>query len=229
MSNDDLASVLTATHELLLDFDGPITPLLPAREGAALANDARHVLISAGIDLPSPLATTTDHLSVLRYGAEAATADVLNEVEEVCLLGEIEAARRSEPTPGGHSTLVAAHNADRPVAIVSNNAAAAIEAYLERNEVRSLVGSIVGREHRRPDLMKPNVEPILRALRAIGARPESCAFIGDSVTDIEVSRQARTRSIGYAKTPARGRELATAGADALVDHMATIASTLAGR
>jgi phosphoglycolate phosphatase-like HAD superfamily hydrolase len=55
---------------------------------------------------------------------------------------------------------------------------------------------------------------------AITVRPAEsvqCVLIGDSVTDIEVSRATGLRSIGYAKTPTRGNELHLAGADAITD------------
>jgi len=60
-----------------------------------------------------------------------------------------------------------------------------------------------------------------------GQQPPDCVLIGDSVTDIEVSRRAGVRSIGYAKTPERGIELAAAGADAIVSEMAALAFGLA--
>lgn len=229
MGNDDVARVIASTHSILLDFDGPVTPLFPGRDGAELANTARRVLTLAGINLPRPYAATTDHLAVLRYGARIASRDVLNELEAACLHGEVDAAMRTEPTPGAHRTLEAAQDAGRPVVIVSNNAGAAVDAYLKRNRLGSLVRSIVGREPGRPDLMKPNVEPINRALLALQVGPESCVFIGDSVTDVEVSRRTRIRSIGYAKTSERGDELVAAGADAITDDMRLIANAIGGR
>ena len=42
---------------------------------------------------------------------------------------------------------------------------------------------------------------MLRALDIRDRPPAQCVLIGDSVTDIEVSRATGSRSIGYAKTP----------------------------
>jgi glyoxylase I family protein len=42
---------------------------------------------------------------------------------------------------------------------------------------------------------------VLRALDILDRPPAQCVLIGDSVTDIEVSRATGLRSIGYAKTP----------------------------
>jgi phosphoglycolate phosphatase-like HAD superfamily hydrolase len=74
--------------------------------------------------------------------------------------------------------------------------------------------------------MKSNTTLIDRALRLLSADPRTCVMVGDSLTDIEVSRRAGVHSIGYAKTPERGDELAEAGAEALIDDMAHLASAI---
>jgi len=65
--------------------------------------------------------------------------------------------------------------------------------------------------------MKPHPDSVLRALDILDRPPAQRVLIGDSVTDIEVSRATGLRSIGYAKTPTRGNELHLAGADAITD------------
>jgi phosphoglycolate phosphatase len=64
---------------------------------------------------------------------------------------------------------------------------------------------------------------MLRALDILDRRPAQCALIGDSVTDIEVSRATGLRSIGYAKTRTRGNELHLADADAITDSIHALA------
>jgi phosphoglycolate phosphatase-like HAD superfamily hydrolase len=51
-------------------------------------------------------------------------------------------------------------------------------------------------------------------------------LIDDSVTDIEVSLGVGVRSIGFAKTPERGDQLAEAGADAIVPTMTELATAV---
>jgi hypothetical protein len=51
-------------------------------------------------------------------------------------------------------------------------------------------------------------------------------LVGDSVTDIQVSLATGIRSIGFAKTPIRGRKLQAAGADAVTDSVATLADLI---
>ena len=85
--------------------------------------------------------------------------------------------------------------------IVSNNAEPAIEAFLDHHDLRHLVHAVIGRVPGRPELMKPHPDSVLRALDILDRPPAQCVLIGDSVTDIEVSRATGLRSIGYAKTP----------------------------
>ena len=82
--------------------------------------------------------------------------------------------------------------------------------------------AVVARTPGRPDLMKPHPDAINRALDILGVAPEACCMIGDSVSDIIVCQATGVRSIGYAKNPRRGQELADVGADALVDSMTTL-------
>ena len=46
------------------------------------------------------------------------------------------------------------------------------------------------------------------------------------MTDIQVSRATSIRSIGFAKTPIRGRELEAAGADAITDSITALAALI---
>ena len=208
--------LVRAAKGILLDFDGPVTPLMPPPVNALAADAARAAL--KGVELPEDVATTTDHLTVLRWTASGAP-DRLADVEDACVTAEIAAARISEPTAGALDFLRWCQEQGKPVVMVSNNAAEAITTYLHRFEATSLVRGIVGREPRRPDLLKPHPSLVLAALELAQAEPAQAVLIGDSVTDIEVARATGVPSIGYAKTPARGRDLDEGGADALLDNM----------
>ena len=72
------------------------------------------------------------------------------------------------------------------------------------------------------DVGDPVTAEQMRALFGCGLHALA-EFIGDSVTDIQVSRATGIRSIGFAKTPPRGRKLAAAGADAITDSVSLLA------
>jgi phosphoglycolate phosphatase len=82
------------------------------------------------------------------------------------------------------------------VVIVSNNAEAAIRAYLERWLLSSYVVAVIGRPVGRPDLMKPDAYTVDEALRLLGTEPNRAVFVGDSVSDVEVSRAVGVPCIG---------------------------------
>ncbi|MGH3478140.1 MAG: HAD family hydrolase [Nocardioidaceae bacterium] len=229
MTNPDaakqLATVLNKAGPILLDFDGPVTSLLPTPANAMLADMARRPLTKAGVSLPGDIARTSDHLAVLRFSGDL-RPDLTSRVDTVCTAGEIEAAGRSTPTLGAHDAMRTLRRTGHPIVIVSNNATEAVETYLNRHRLDELVSGIVGRQHGQPELMKPDPEPIERALRTLGVDAASCVLIGDSVTDIEASKAVGLRSIGYAKTPERSAELSEAGADAVVDAMSALIAAL---
>lgn len=208
--------LVNRARAVLLDFDGPVTLLMPPPSNAHAAEAARAAL--PGPALPREVATTTDHLAVLRWAANNAP-DRLDDVEHACIEAEIEAARVSKPTPGALDFLHSCAHVGKPVVIVSNNAADAVLTFLNRYDATNLVSGIVGRQPRRPDLLKPHPSLVLAALDLVQMPADDGVLIGDSVTDVEVARRTGVRSIGYAKNAARGRELVEAGADAVVEHM----------
>lgn len=161
------------------------------------------------------------HLSVLRFAAPLGP-ELLTAVEEACIGAEVAAAEASQPTPGAHDFLALCRRAEKPVIIVSNNAAKAVHTYLMRFKLHGLVRGVVGRQLHRPDLMKPHPSLIGAALDLAQYPVEACVFIGDSVTDAQVAAAVQMHFIGYAKTPRRGAELHRAGATILTSAMSEL-------
>jgi len=216
----DARALLMSARAVLLDFDGPITPLMPAPLNIHAADSARAALARHGIDVEQVRATS-DHLAVIRWtGTDAPEA--LADVEEACTAAELIAARTCQPTPGAHDLVAALDAAGVAVVIVTNNAASAARSYLERWNLTRHVRDVVGRPAQHPDLMKPNPHTVEIALHIAEAHPYDAVLIGDSVSDVHAAHAAGTRVIGYAKNPRRGRELAAADADALTTTMAAL-------
>lgn len=218
----DAAQLVNDSAAVLLDFDGPVTPLMPAPANMHAADAARQALADHGVTPPDDIATTSDHLAVVRWTGTH-VSEALADVENACTAAESDSARTCTPTPGAHALLAALHGAGTPVVIVSNNAAEPIRVYLERHGLTAYVRDVVGRPYLRPDLMKPEPHTVHRALAIAGSNAQSAVLIGDSVSDIEVARATGVRSIGYAKTEQRSSELREAGADAVIDSMASLA------
>ena len=222
-TEQNLRAVVASTWPILLDFDGPVTHFFIDDRNRRLADQLRNVLTNVRIKVPTEVANTLDPLAVLRWAALKTAPEVSRAVDAACIHGEHQCAEESEPTHGAIDLLAACQEAGRPVLIVSNNAPGPIRQFLDRYSLGQLVDAVIGRTPGRPDLMKPNRHMIDQAIAILDQPPERCAFVGDSITDIEVALKTGVRSIGYAKHQRRGEELAAAGADALVTGMSDLA------
>lgn len=224
---DELVNVVGRAEGVLLDFDGPVADLFPKGSESPIAEWVREPILRAGVGIPEPLASTHEHLGLLEFAAVHVPA-VLDEAEQAAVDGEIGAARTAPLTPGVEDFLAACSEAGLPVVVVSNNAAAAIEVFLELHGLDDQVGLIVGRPFARPDLMKPHPALADQIFAHLARPPGRCFMVGDAVSDIEFSRRIGVPSIGYAKNATRGAELVAAGADAITRDMARLAHAVRG-
>ncbi|KAF4407128.1 HAD family hydrolase [Streptomyces lycii] len=157
---------------------------------------------------------------------------------------ERRAARTARPTPGAAETVRLLHGLGLRLAVTSNNAEAAVRAYLRRARLlgcflergspgagaTSAAGGpaavIVGRDgdHRR---MKPEPYCLERAMERHGAVPAASLLIGDATTDVKAARAAGVAVCGYGPTEDKARALRDAGADVVVTHMSQLTAALA--
>ncbi|RSM38907.1 haloacid dehalogenase [Actinoplanes sp. ATCC 53533] len=225
----NLARLLAEVDAILLDFDGPVCSIFAGYPAPKVAAELVDMLQRRGVAMPPGLATEPDPLEVLRWAGTAGDPAVTRAVEDALCAAELRAAESAGPTPYGREVIVAARQAGLPVALVSNNSAGAVTAYLSAHRLASYVSPVVGRAYAEPGQMKPNPEPILHAVRALGLAPDRTVLVGDSLSDIEGSRAAGVRSIGYANRPAKAEVFRQAGADVVIDSMGAIASALIER
>jgi phosphoglycolate phosphatase len=225
MSETTVAELVSSTGPILLDFDGPVTRLLPPPANAEIAQLVRQPLLDAGIVLPASITQTTDHIAILRF-AGTVGGEPQARVEGLSVAAEVGAARRSDPTPGVVETLQAARQAHRPVALVSNNHRDALETFLTSHALLDYVHSVFGRVDGAPELMKPDPHVLKVATRVMHVNPDDCLLIGDSVSDVEAGRAAGIKVLGFAKSAQRAVELQAAGAQGIVTDMRSVAAAL---
>ena len=81
------------------------------------------------------------------------------------------------------------------VAIVSNNASAAVQRALRNNNVECLVDHVIGREYRHKMVgnLKPRPLLLQEALQLSGHAPDTALLVGDSVDDMRAGRAAGIR------------------------------------
>lgn len=220
----ELAQIAARTRYVLLDFDGPICKIFTDPTASTITARLVEVIDAHGLDTPEQAIEAGPH-DVLHYAATV-SPQLARAVENSLRALEIEAAATAAPTPGIDELLKACQQTGRTVAVVSNNAAEAVTAYLDRMELRDLVAHVQGRAPANPSLMKPNPYLLDQARTALGAEAAVCALVGDSVSDIEAAQGAGIGSIGYANKPGKHQRLADAHADVVVGTMTEVADTL---
>lgn len=221
-----LTHLLARTGSILLDFDGPVCSVFASYPAAQVATELRDVLAAAGVEPTPPVAVELDPLEVLRWVGGLGRPDVTRAVEDALCAAELRAVHTAAPTPYGREVIVAARQAGRQVAVVSNNSEPAIAMYLAEHRLEHHISSVVGRAYGEPDRMKPNAAPILQAVNEIGAAPADCVLVGDSITDITGAQAAGVNVIAYANKPRKVSIFDTAAADVVITGMDRLAAAL---
>ncbi len=216
--------VLARARALLLDFDGPICSVFAGIPASSVADQLRDVLADGGhTDLPDAIATSADPFDVLQYAA-ALGEDEAHYVEVAFAAHEVEAISTATPAPGAHELIEAWRQSGRLLAIVSNNGAPAISAYLDLYDLQTSIDFVSARNDSNAALLKPSPYLVHQAIAALDVAPSESVFLGDSTTDIEAAQAAGVRSIGYANKPGKYRKLTVAGADAITDALTGLAT-----
>lgn len=224
--NARIRRLLAGDGPLLLDFDGPICSVFAGYSSSRVADDLRMVLYDQGVEVPDFVARTPDPLDVLRWSGTLVGTSITRLVEDALCKAELHAVRSAAPTAYAREVIVAARKVGKPVAIVSNNSAGAVMAYLTVAGLAGHITSVVGRAYADPSRMKPNPEPVLHAVFDLDAQPRDCLLIGDSLADIESARAAGVPVIGYANRSSKVQAFADAKADAVVTSLDDLAVVL---
>ncbi len=198
---------------VLVDLDGPLTRLLPAPAHLELAAH-----LAAEVPELGDANAFADHVHVLRRAAAARSAR-LPDLLARASAAELEAAGRAEPAPGAADFLTRVRDAGLPVAVVSNNADAAVHRALRTCGLNHLVDHVVARLDDELDRLKPAPDLVLEAAVLLGLPPQKCVLHGDSVTDVEAALHAGARAVGVSSEPGRAAELRRAGAQHVVPDL----------
>jgi len=223
----DLDTIVSRTRHLLLDFDGPICSIFAGLPAATIADRLRK-LLGDHAQLPDQIARTEDPFAVFAYAATI-SQDLAARVEAEMTDQELAAVPTATPTPYVHEVVTACQNTGRSVAVVSNNSARTVHAYLTRHGLDDRIGLVVARTSSDPELLKPSPHLIARAVDALNAEPGECTLVGDSVTDIEATHLANVHSIGYANGPGKQERFTAAGVGAIINSLAELALGLRAR
>ncbi|WP_031163588.1 HAD family hydrolase [Streptosporangium roseum] len=217
--------MMRSARYVLLDFDGPICDVFAGLPAPEVADRLRMMLRAAGADLPQSVQEQDDPMEIFRFSAEL--GGDLNHATLNALTGlEVEAAATACMTPGAADLIRRSKEVGKAVAVVSNNSAMAVTAFLRKHGLLSYVDLISARVALDPELMKPNPHLIQQALTQLDADAALTLLVGDSVTDMQASKSAGITAVGYANKPGKVDLLAAAGADIVVMNMKELASAL---
>lgn len=198
-----LRRTLASAEALLLDFDGPVCSVFAGLPAPVVAGQLRRVLADGGhSDLSPEVEKSDDPFDVLNYAASIG-ADEVRFIEAALRAHEVEAVATAEPTLGAHNLIRSWHSTGRKLAVVSNNSAAAVEAYLHLHGLITYVDYVSARTDPNPALLKPRPFLLDRAYDLLGIDTLKGVLIGDSVTDIQAAHAAGSLVIGYANKPGK--------------------------
>jgi phosphoglycolate phosphatase len=223
----DLDAIVSQTRHLLLDFDGPICSIFAGLPAATIAYRLRK-LFGDHASVPDDIKRSPDPFEVFAYAA-ATSEDLAARVEAEMSDQELAAVATAAPTPYVHEVVTACQNSGRSIAVVSNNSAQTVHAYLARHGLDDRISLVVARTNHDPALLKPSPHLITQAVDALDADPGECTLVGDSVTDIQGARLAGVHSIGYANSPGKREHFTAAGAGAIINSLADLALRLRAR
>ncbi|MDX3354568.1 HAD family phosphatase [Streptomyces sp. ME01-24h] len=215
---------------VLFDFDGPLCDLFAGYSAETVAEHMKGYLDSEGWLLPRFSSYTDTHKLLYDIAEHGVPERILRGLDAVLVEAERQAAKVAHPTEGAAELIGLLAATDRPMAITTNNSAAAVQVYLKEQGLdRPFGGRIFGRGES-PLLMKPHPSCLWEAMRAVGweSAPDNCLMVGDSMRDLVAARRAGVRFLAYAgrgeRYRERGEALLSAGADFLVTDMREVAS-----
>lgn len=222
--NTDLAGILRRASVVLLDFDGPVCSVFAGYPAPQITDELRALAIDQ-LGWLTPELTKASGPHELLAAAGATSDKLARQIEDALRVAELKASESATPTLGVDKFLAACRETNRPVAIVSNNCAASVRAYLNRVGMAVAVQHIEARDPSDPARMKPSPYLVERAVARLNSSPGQCVLIGDQPSDIAAARTVGTLSIGYANKPAKHTDLTSAGANAITDDMGQLAET----
>lgn len=226
-TSEQLARLISGVELLMLDFDGPICSVFAGLSAPLVAGRLRQRLQAFGLQIEAEQWCEDDPLSIYRQSARHGRT-VTRKVHDELVAAEIEAVASAAPTLGAAEVLRAAKQTGRQVAIVSNNAAASVEAYVRDHAIDSQVDYVAARRSPEPELMKPNPAFLAEASEALGIPAYRSLLVGDSLTDAEAARRAQVPIVGFANKPGKFAKLAQS-ADAVIESMDELARALVSR
>ncbi|WP_328538040.1 HAD family hydrolase [Streptomyces sp. NBC_00344] len=213
---------------MLFDFDGPLCRLYAHHTGRTARTVAAEMLQLArehGITLER-----SDPLDILRaVGELRPDSGLVTELEEWLTEQELRAVPGAWPAMYADRVIRTWSAGGCRLAVTADTSSRAVEKYLAgRGLAECFAPHIYGRDAG-PDPLTPDPQVLRRALSGLGADPGTTLMIGDSVTDLRAAEAAGVAFLGYATHDRHVDELASAGAELVLNTFEPVLDILWGR
>ncbi|WP_419669135.1 helix-turn-helix domain-containing protein [Streptomyces sp. 2-1] len=214
----------TEAETVLFSFDGVLCRLFTGDGHAVTSHLAQ---AARSLQLFTSPATPADPVALLRSVVDQGSVQQIRELDDILAGYELEAARRAVPLPGVVQLLDSLSKGPWRMAVVTDHASSAVEAFLSPLQTRRSAGTleVFGRP-RDPRLMKPNPHAVALAASQLGGARTRTLLIGESVADALAARAAGVIFIGVAASRTRARMLREAGATRLVATLSELATVV---
>jgi HAD superfamily hydrolase (TIGR01509 family) len=219
---------VNSTRAVLFDLDGTLADTVPliARHISDTLN--AHGIACAPRDvyplIGRPIVDAMHELHEFASDSERMQAVI---VEYRAALHEaVNAAGTDLVLPGVRAMLRDLRDAGYGVGVVTAKGGAQAEHLLTSTELRDLVDVLVSTDD--VDRGKPAPDSALLGLQRLGAVAEETWYVGDATSDMEMALAAGMRAMGITTGAATREELASAGAEVVVDSAGEVSRLLLG-
>ena len=124
--------------------------------------------------------------------------------------------------PGVVETLDALQKKGLTMTIASSRSSKSLNEFLTEMGIADYMSFVIAGDH--VEKGKPDPEPVLKTLAALGADASETLVVGDMPVDIIMGRRAGTITCGVTWGNATRQDLQAAGADHIIDHMSQLLS-----
>lgn len=171
--------------------------------------------------------------AMLIQHAVAARGRALNPADQAAMLkrffhhyGDLEERGESDaqPYPGVVEALRRLHEAEVPLAVVTNKHRRFASALLHRLNLMQWVGLVVGGDT--CERRKPDPQPLLFACESLSIPPSQALMVGDSINDVRAARAAQMPIVCVPYGYNEGQDPRTLECDAMIDTLAELPGLL---
>ncbi len=158
--------------------------------------------------------------------SEKAFMDVRAKALAIAEKYELEAAKTTSLLPGVLETLKALKKMNLKIGLCTINGEKSTNYILKRFGITKFFDTVTPRNHVK--YVKPNIEHLEAALKALGANAEETIVVGDSRIDMKCAQELKTIAVGLPTGVSSPKDLVNAGANYLITSITDLPNLIEG-